>query len=122
MSKTETVDDYIANAVSEARPIMEEIRGLIKSTVPDAEEGISWNVPIYKYHGILTGFDVARHHVSFGADVLQDEDRELLKEKGYKTGKKTIQIRFDQKVPATVIRKLLQEQAKLNEFNSTTKK
>lgn len=122
MSKTKTVDDYIANAVVEAQPIMEEIRGLIKSTIPDAEEGISWNVPIYKYYGILGGFDVARHHVSFGVDVLEEKDRKLLKEKGYKTGKKTIQIRFDQVVPAPVIIRLLEEQAKLNELNSTIKK
>lgn len=121
MSKPETVDAYIANAVSEARPIMKQLREIITSTVPEAEEGISWSVPIYKYHGILAGFDVATHHVSFGADALQSEDRELLKEKGYKTGKKTIQIMFDQKVPGAVIKKILKEQAKINEIKNTTK-
>lgn len=118
MSKPETVVDYIANSVSEARPVMEELRQIIKTTVPEAEEGISWNVPIYKYKGILTGFSVAKHHVSFGADSLKDEDREILKEKGYKTGKKTIQIRFDQEVPAEEIRKILLEQVKINEIRA----
>lgn len=121
MSKPETVDAYIANAVNEARPIMEELREIIISTIPEAEEGIAWNVPIYKYHGILAGFDVARHHVSFGADALQNTDREILEEKGYKTGKKTIQIRFDQKVPTSVIKKILKEQAKINEFQNAIK-
>lgn len=96
---------------------MEELREIIKKTVPKAEEGISWNVPIYKYHGILAGFSVAKKHVSFGADVLEDADRELLEEEGYKTGKKTIQIKFDQTVPAAVIKKILLEQASINETN-----
>ncbi|UGU17282.1 DUF1801 domain-containing protein [Sinomicrobium kalidii] len=119
--KPKTVDAYIANSGGEARSIMEELRQIIKSTVPEAEEGISWNVPIYKYHGILAGFDVARHHVSFGVDVLHDEDREILKEKGYKTGKKTIQIKFDQEVPGNIIKKLLKAQAKINEVKTNTK-
>ncbi|MEX0771992.1 MAG: DUF1801 domain-containing protein [Balneolales bacterium] len=118
MTKPETVNAYIANSDSEARSIMEELREIIVTTIPKAEEGISWNVPIYKYEGILAGFDVAKHHVSFGADTLQDEDRKLLEDKGYKTGKKTIQIKFDQKVPTEIIKKILLEQAKMNEIKS----
>lgn len=115
MTKPETVDAYIANSDSEARTIMEELREIIITTIPKAEEGISWNVPIYKYHGILAGFDVAKHHVSFGADALQDEDRELLGKEGYKTGKRTIQIKFNQEVPVEMIKKILVKQAKINE-------
>ncbi|MEX0904912.1 MAG: DUF1801 domain-containing protein [Balneolaceae bacterium] len=118
MSKPETVSAYIANSAPEARPIMEELRKIITLTIPEAVEGISWNVPIYKYHGILAGFDTAKHHVSFVADELQSEDREILKEKGYKTGKKTIQIRFEQKVPVSVIKKILKEQAIMNEVKA----
>lgn len=115
MEKPKDVDAYIANSSEQARPVMEELRIIIKSTVPQAEEGISWNVPIYKYHGILAGFSVARNHISFGADALQSKDREVLEKKGYKTGKKTIQIRFDQKVPTLTIQKILKAQAKINE-------
>lgn len=115
MGKPKDVDSYISNSVKESRSIMEELREIIKTTVPEAEEGISWNVPIYKYHGILAGYSVAKKHVSFGADVLSDEDRELLGEQGYKTGEKTIQIKFDQQVPAAVIKKILLEQISINE-------
>jgi len=73
MSKPKDVDSYITNSDREARPILEEIRKKIKSTIPEAEEGISWNVPIYKYHGILAGFAVYKKHVSFcfGEVMLQ---------------------------------------------------
>jgi uncharacterized protein YdhG (YjbR/CyaY superfamily) len=109
------VDAYIASADSEARPKLKEIRKLIKSTIPKAEEGISWGMPFYKYHGILAGFAAFKNHVSFGlVTVLQGKDRNMLEKRGYKTGKKTIQIGFDQKVPATVIKQILKAKAKMN--------
>ena len=113
--KPKTVDEYIEMATEESQEIMNELKTLIESTVPKAEGGISWNVPIYKYNGILAGFDVAKKHVSFGIDCLNDKHREILKDKGYKTGKSTIQIKFDQKVPTKEIKRLIKEQAKLNE-------
>jgi uncharacterized protein YdhG (YjbR/CyaY superfamily) len=114
--KPETIEDYISTSLSESQEIMLELKSLIESTVPESKGGISWNVPIYKYHGILAGFDVAKKHVSFGIDCLNEEDRKFLNEKGYKTGKSTIQIKFDQKVPKTIIKKLINKQAKLNEI------
>jgi uncharacterized protein YdhG (YjbR/CyaY superfamily) len=120
MSKPKDVDSYIANSSEKARPILEEIRTIVKSTIPKAEEGISWGVPFYKYHGALAGFAVYKNHVSLGfrAAELQSKDREMLEERGYKTGKKTMQIKFDQKVPTTAIKKILKAQAKMNEAKS----
>ncbi|MFW9809007.1 MAG: iron chaperone [Candidatus Thorarchaeota archaeon] len=117
MPKPKDVDAYIASSDKEARPILEELRKIIKSTIPKVEEGISWNVPFYKYHGELVGFATYKKHVSFGigAAVLQSKEREMLEEKGYKTGKGTIQIRFDQKVPTVVVKRLLKAKAKMNE-------
>ena len=123
MSKPKDVDSYIANSSEEARLILEEIRKIIKSTIPKAEEEISWNVPIYKYHGMLAGFAVYKNHVSFGfgADVLQDKDREMLEKEGYKIGKGTMQIKFDQKVPTRAIRQILMAKAKMNEAKRDAK-
>jgi uncharacterized protein len=117
--KATNVDEYIASSEPEARSVLEELRKIVKSAVPGAIEGISWGVPFYKYHGLLAGFSVFTSHVSFGlAFVIQDEDRKILGEKGYKTGKKTIQINFDQKIPTEMITQLLKTKAKLNETKS----
>jgi uncharacterized protein YdhG (YjbR/CyaY superfamily) len=112
--KYKTVDEYIQSSVPQSQGIMEQIKGLIEATVPDAEGGISWNVPIYKFNGILAGFDVAKSHVSFGIDSLNEGTRKLLEAKGYKTGKSTIQIKFNQEVPTTEIIQLIKEQLKMN--------
>ena len=119
MPKPRDVDAYIAAAPGEIRPKLDEVRAAIRAAVPKAEEGISWNVPFYKYHGPLAGFAAYKHHVSFGlggADLGTD-DRKMLEDRGYRTGKKTFRITADQKVPGAAIRRLLKAQAKLNEAN-----
>lgn len=114
--QAKTADDYIARAPAEAQPKLKEMRAVIKAAVPKADEGISWGVPFYKYQGLLAGFSAFQRHISFGfAAALQTADRKALEEQGYITGKKTVQIRFDQPVPTKVITQILQAQAKLNE-------
>lgn len=109
------VGAYIAEQAKEARSILEELREIIKITIPQAEEEILWGYPFYKYHGILAGITAYKKHVSFQvADSFQSEDRKTLEEKGYTLGEKRIQIKFDQKVPTTVIKKILKAQAGMN--------
>ena len=116
------VDSYIAGSGREARPKLKEIRKIIKSAIPKVEEGISWGVPFYKYRGVLAGFAAFKNHVSFGLwAVLQSKDREMLGKKGYITGKKTLQIRFDQKVPATIIKQMLKARVKINKSKKAVK-
>ncbi|WP_417361669.1 iron chaperone [Galbibacter sp.] len=114
-SKPNTIEEFIMDAPEESREIMISLSDLIESTEPKAEGGISWNVPIYKYHGVLAGFSLAKKHVSFGIDSLTAEIRETLEKKGYKTGKKTIQIKFNQVIPKIEIEQLIGLQARLNE-------
>jgi len=49
------VDVYIAKQAEEGRLILEELREIIKSTIPEVKEEILWGYPFYKYHGILAG-------------------------------------------------------------------
>lgn len=118
--KAKDVDSYIASAPIEARPHLKELREIIKSTIPSVEEKISWGVPFYRYQGPLVGFASFKNHVSFGLGLsgLSREERKILEEKGYKTGSKIVQIRFDQKVPSTMIRQILKAQAKINKTKS----
>ena len=110
------VDAYIAGSAVGARPLLKELRKIIKSTIPKAEEKISYGVPFYTYHGELVGFNAFKSHISFGygAGVLSSKDSEILKKNGYKLGKGTMQIKFDQKLPTTMIKKILKAKAKMN--------
>lgn len=122
MTVPKDVDSYIANSDSKARPILEDVRRIIKLTIPKAEEGINWGFPFYKYHGTLAHFAEYKHHVAlgFGSDI-QNKDRETLEKNGYTTGQKRIQIKFDQKVPAAAIKQILKDQAIKNEAEKAIK-
>jgi uncharacterized protein YdhG (YjbR/CyaY superfamily) len=122
-SKSRDVDAYIADADRDARPILKELRQMIRTTIPEAEEGISWGVPFYKYRGPLAGFAAYKNHVSvgLGAAVLHSSERDMLEQKGYRTGKKTVQIKFDQKVPTAAIKQILRAQAKVNDDKAARK-
>ena len=117
MPKPQDVDAYIAAAPAESRPILEELRKIVLSTLPKVEEKIAWGVPFYRYHGEIGGYAAYKKHVSvgLGADVLDGAERDALEAKGYKVLKDTFQIKFDQKVPTTAIRKMLKAKAKSNE-------
>lgn len=80
-------------------------------------------MPFYRYHGILVGFAAHKNHagVWFPTAPLQNKDRKMLEEKGYRTGKKTIQIKFDQKVPTIALKQILKVVAKTNEGKRAVK-
>lgn len=119
MKKVKDVDTYIAEAPFDAQPLLHELREIIKSTVPKAEEGIWYGVPFYKYFGEFVGFDAFTKHISFGfgAGIISDEDQEKLANRGYKLGKGTLQIKFDQKIPVTAVKKILKTKAIMNKSN-----
>ena len=111
------VSEFIAAAPKEARSHLEELRAAVKSAIPKAEEKIGYGKPYYKFNQWLVGFDVYKQHVSFEIyeGQLPGEMRKAIEEKGYGTGNKTVQIRYDQKVPTTAIKKLAKAQLKLSE-------
>jgi len=121
MAKPQDVDAYIASAAPEARPILEELRNVVLSTIPKVEEKISWGVPFYRHNGEIGGFAAYKKHVSVGFGPVADEDRSALEGKGYKVLKDTFQIKLDQKVPSTAVKRILKAKVKENESKAKAK-
>ncbi|WP_239254682.1 iron chaperone [Listeria ilorinensis] len=117
MKKAENVAAYIAEAAPEAQPTLQEVRQIIRETVPEAEEKISYGVPFYKYYGEFGGFAAYKKHVSvgFGQDSMEEEVRNSLVGKGYKIGKGTFQIKFEQAVPIEELRQILLKKMAVNQ-------
>ena len=44
--KPKSIDEYIAAQDETVRPRLEEIRSLLRSAIPDAEERISWSIAV----------------------------------------------------------------------------
>jgi len=119
----EDVDAYIADSAEIARPKLREVRALIRAAIPKADESISWGVPFYKYCGALIGFAAYKNHVSvgFASAVLSSDERKVLEGFGHTTGTRTLQIQFDQTVPAAAIKRILKAHAKMNETKRPSK-
>lgn len=109
-----TVSEYIKAAPKEARSHLQEIREAVRSALPKAEEKIGYGKPYYKTTRWLVGYDTYAQHITFEVwdRKLAEEFRKSLEERGYKTGSKSFQIRFDQKVPTAMIKKVSKAQAR----------
>jgi uncharacterized protein YdhG (YjbR/CyaY superfamily) len=59
------IDEYIRGFSGETRKKLEEIREIIRSTVPEAEEVISYGMPAYKMKKVLVYFAGYNNHIGF---------------------------------------------------------
>jgi uncharacterized protein YdhG (YjbR/CyaY superfamily) len=122
MKSFRNVDAFIAASPAEAQPKLRELRNLIRSALPKSEEKIWYGVPFYHECGEIVGLSVSRHHVSvgFGAEVFSVARRKALEKLGYPSGKCTLQIRFDQKIPKSILRRMIKEKLNSNRAKQST--
>lgn len=120
--KINTVDAYIAAQSDEKKKMLEQIRSLIQTVVPKAEEGISYMLPTYKHNGHLVGFGVNKKGCSFYcmnpkiADQLPEEFKKL------KWPASTIHFNLDEKLPLTTLKKIIKYRVKENDERVANKK
>jgi uncharacterized protein YdhG (YjbR/CyaY superfamily) len=101
----ETIDSYFKTIQPAQKAALERIRKIIKQTVPEAEETISYGMPAFKYRGKrLIYFAAYKKHMSlFGG--LGSMEKKLgsfkLSHKG------TLQFTEDNPVPEAVIKEII---------------
>jgi len=112
--KPENVDDYIAQAPEEVQATLQQLRAVIKTTAPEAEERISYGMPYYYYKGRLVYFQLWKNHIGFyvPTPVLEEHKNEL---QGYVTTDATIRFPLNEKLPLDLIKKLVEARMKKND-------
>jgi uncharacterized protein YdhG (YjbR/CyaY superfamily) len=107
------IDDYISKQDSNVQPVLEKLRSSIKEIVPDAEEAISYNMPAFRFHGMLVYFAAYKNHIGFYS--LPSGHHAFAKElSGYKQGKGSVQFPLDKPLPLALIKKMVKFRAKEN--------
>lgn len=106
-TKPTDIDEYIAGFPKDTQVILEKIRATIKKAAPDAEEVISYQMPAFKYHGILVYFAAYKNHIGFYATPTghKEFDKELSK---YKQGKGSVQFPLDKPMPLDLISSIVE--------------
>lgn len=106
------VDAYIAAFPKEAQVMLKQLRRIIKTTAPQAEEKMSYGIVGYFLKGRLVYFGGFKKHVSFfGWRTGKTPTKELQK---YQTSKGTLQFPIGTKIPASLVKKLTQEAVRAN--------
>jgi uncharacterized protein YdhG (YjbR/CyaY superfamily) len=101
------VDEYLAQVPEPARTTLAKIRAAIRSVVPEgATEGISYGMPMFKYHGIVCGFAAFTDHCSlFPTAAVIDTFRDELS--NFKLSKGTIRFAVNKPPSIALIKKMV---------------
>lgn len=115
-----TVEEYIASFPEDVQEILKELRRVIKTAVPEAEEVISYQMPTYKLNGPVIYFAA---HQNFYSVYSPPPAMEVFKKDlaGYKTSKSAINLPYDQPVPKELIARIAQWRAEENARQKRTK-
>ena len=99
------VDAYIKAAPEAVRAKLVQLRKLMKSAMPRAEEVIGYGMPSYKQDGARLYFAVFKNHIGFFPGAIIDDFKSELA--GYKTAKGTVRFSLEKPLPVALIRKLM---------------
>jgi uncharacterized protein YdhG (YjbR/CyaY superfamily) len=107
MSSSE-IDLYLANLEEPKRSTLRRLREAILEVVPEAEQGISYQVPAFRIDGrVIAGFAAFKNHLSYlphsGSvfTVLREEVA------SYKTTKGALQFPIDSPLPKALVEHLV---------------
>lgn len=108
-----SIDDYICQQPAACRESLELIRQTIRQNAPEAEETISYQLPTFKFHGMLLSFAAFKNHYGIypGPEAIEAFADKLSQ---YQTSKGAIQIPFEAKLPLSLIKDITKFRIKKN--------
>lgn len=101
------VDAYINSFPENVQVLLTQIRDRIKLIAPEAEEGFSYKMPSYKFHGKpLVYFAGYKNHIGFYATPTGHHafEKELAQ---FKQGKGSVQFPIEQPMPLDLIERIV---------------
>lgn len=108
MPKFATVDAYIKSFPKDVQVILKKIRQTVRQAAPQAEEGISYGMPVLKQHGNLIYYAAFKKHIGFFPPIAG-----LVKErKPYAGPKGNLQFPYDKPMPYGLMAKITKVRVK----------
>jgi uncharacterized protein YdhG (YjbR/CyaY superfamily) len=117
----QTVDDYLKVLSPKERAVLEKLRAAIRSTAPEAEEGISYRIPLYRHHGHLVGFAAFKNHCSLfvtNSNVPRRFAREL---EPFRVNNTAIQFTVDKPLPTALVKRIVKARIAENEARAPSR-
>ena len=103
--KPKNIAEYIAAQEEAVQPRLKEMRSLIRSAIPEAEERISWSMPTYWKGKNFLHFAAFKKHLGFypGDEAVARFKDEL---NNYDVSKGTIRLPYSAELPAELIQRM----------------
>jgi uncharacterized protein YdhG (YjbR/CyaY superfamily) len=102
------VDEFLEGVDEATRAAFEPVVALVRAEVPDAEQGMSYGMPAFRYRGKpLMGFAAARAHLSVFPFSPAAVDAARPQLQGYSLSKGTVRFALAQPLPPQAVRTLL---------------
>jgi hypothetical protein len=109
------IDGLIVHASPKLIPVAEEIRRLVKETIPESTEAINpWGIPTFDFHGPICFMMIGKHHVTLGfsrGTSLSDAANLL---EGTGKNLRHVKLTGTSALPAAALTKLIRQAATLN--------
>ena len=120
MPKPTDVTGYIGSFPPATRKLLRQLRSLVRSTVPKAEEKISYGIPGYFQGGMLVYFAGYDKHVGFypGAAAIAHFKDEL---SSYKLAKGTVRFPVDAPLPVALITRIVKFRVQVSKAKEKTR-
>jgi uncharacterized protein YdhG (YjbR/CyaY superfamily) len=107
MSSTE-IDDYLAGLEEPKRSTLQRLRQTIMEVIPEADQGISYQVPAFRIQGkVVAGFAAFKNHLSYlphSGSVFPQLPEEVAP---YRTSSGALQFPVDTPLPKPLVEKLI---------------
>lgn len=118
----ETVDDYLTSLDPQNRLRVDELRGLVKTTVPKAVERFSYGVIMYKTEYDLVGIGTAKNVISLYAMGIASDEKFINRLGNYKIKGKTLHLPLNEPWDHELLSELILERATQNTARAQNRK
>ncbi len=109
-----TIDEYLFTLPEKQQEALCVLWECIKTIAPEAEEAISYQIPVFKLNGMLVGFGCTKPHLSFyvmSMTLLEKFKEEL---KGFDYSGSTIRFSVDNPLPIELVEKIVRLRVEMN--------
>jgi len=119
-SKPSDIDEYISAFSPEVQAVLQQVRQVVRSAAPDAQEVISYQMPALRQHGVLVYFAAFKNHIGFYPPVRGDSRLEKAAAP-YAGENGNLRFPLDQPIPFELIKRLTAFRLKQDLANAAAK-
>jgi uncharacterized protein YdhG (YjbR/CyaY superfamily) len=125
MKKTppaKNISAYLKDVPRGPRTVLQKLRRTIREAAPEAEEGISYRIPVFKFHGPLVFFAAYEDHCSLfvpSKALVRQFSAEL---KGFYASGATIHFTTEKPLPPSLVKKIVRARVGQNLERASLKK